>query len=254
MLPPTLRLAAARHSLELMSAADLVAAADAALTRGLYSYSLGELSTLRSPRLADAAPLFASALRELGTSPPSEEEAVLLLLKHYVWGLAEGVWPPAEVLSGMMEELLQAGSWETLAPSVAAACGCQELVDWAYEYDYLTDMAAEGYVSAEELAEQDRQVNAFASRWSLRHLPDRTDPAWLRWNGGCAAQLACTIDADGAFDDLPILADALEDAGCAVAEILDHCRAGAAHAHRCWAVDWLLGREPASSSPKTSAD
>jgi hypothetical protein len=237
-----------------MSAADLVAAADAALTRGHYSYSLGELSTLRSPRLADAAPLFASVLRELGASSPSEEEAALLLIRHYVWGIAEGVWPPAEVLSGVMEELLRPDSRYSLTRTVAVACECEELVKWAYEYSDLEYMAAEGYVSAEHLAEQDRQVIAFASRWSLRCVPNRPDPAWLRWNGGCAAQLARTIDADGAFDDLPILADALEDAGCAVAEILDHCRAGAAHAHRCWAVDWLLGREPASASPKTSAD
>src|SRR5262249_22135190 len=37
-------------------------------------------------------------------------------------------------------------------------------------------------------------------------------PAWLRWNDGCVLHLARTIAAERAFDQLPILADALEEA------------------------------------------
>ena len=47
---------------------------------------------------------------------------------------------------------------------------------------------------------------------------------------------------DRAFHDLPILADALEDAGCADAAILDHCRGPGPHVRGCWAVDLLLGK------------
>jgi hypothetical protein len=43
--------------------------------------------------------------------------------------------------------------------------------------------------------------------------------------------------------DLPILADALEDAGCADPELLDHCRAGGKHVRGCWVLDLMLGRE-----------
>jgi hypothetical protein len=44
------------------------------------------------------------------------------------------------------------------------------------------------------------------------------------------------------FADLPILADALEDAGCADAAILAHCRSGGEQVRGCWVVDLLLGK------------
>jgi hypothetical protein len=43
---------------------------------------------------------------------------------------------------------------------------------------------------------------------------------------------------------MPILADALQDAGCENADILDHCRdAKATHVRGCWVVDLVLGKE-----------
>jgi hypothetical protein len=45
------------------------------------------------------------------------------------------------------------------------------------------------------------------------------------------------------FADLPILADALEDAGCTEAAVLAHCRGGGEHVRGCWAVDLLTGRQ-----------
>jgi hypothetical protein len=45
------------------------------------------------------------------------------------------------------------------------------------------------------------------------------------------------------FDRLPILADALEDAGCDNADILNHCRQPGEHVRGCWVVDLLLGKE-----------
>jgi hypothetical protein len=44
------------------------------------------------------------------------------------------------------------------------------------------------------------------------------------------------------FNRLPILADALEDAGCTNADILSHCRGPGPHVRGCWVVDLLLGR------------
>jgi hypothetical protein len=54
--------------------------------------------------------------------------------------------------------------------------------------------------------------------------------------------LAWTIYNDRAFDNLPILADALEEAGCADADILSHCRGDGPHARGCWVVDLILGK------------
>jgi hypothetical protein len=62
---------------------------------------------------------------------------------------------------------------------------------------------------------------------------DRTDDA---------ERLARGIYHGRAFADLPILGDALEEAGCSDAAVMEHCREPGAHARGCWVVDALLGR------------
>ena len=75
----------------------------------------------------------------------------------------------------------------------------------------------------------------------FRPLP--LDPRWLAWNDGAVRKMAQVIYDDRAFDRLPILADALEDAGCDNAAILSHCRGPGEHVRGCWVVDLLLGKE-----------
>jgi hypothetical protein len=70
--------------------------------------------------------------------------------------------------------------------------------------------------------------------------PIAVDLAWLT---STVRSLAEGIYADRAFDRLPILADALQDAGCENADILDHCRSDGPHARGCWVVDLVLGKE-----------
>jgi hypothetical protein len=69
------------------------------------------------------------------------------------------------------------------------------------------------------------------------------DAAWLAWNGGAIPRLAQTIYGQRAFERLPVLGDALEDAGCADRDVLDHCRGDRPHVRGCWVVDLLLGKE-----------
>jgi hypothetical protein len=69
--------------------------------------------------------------------------------------------------------------------------------------------------------------------------PISIDPGWLTLD---VRALARGIYDDRAFDRLPILADALIDAGCDNAEILDHCRSSGPHVRGCWVVDLLTGR------------
>jgi hypothetical protein len=57
-----------------------------------------------------------------------------------------------------------------------------------------------------------------------------------------ACALAEGITADQAFDRLPILADALEDAGLDDRLLLDHLRYGIDHVRGCWALDLVLGK------------
>jgi hypothetical protein len=56
-------------------------------------------------------------------------------------------------------------------------------------------------------------------------------------------QLGQVIYEDGAFHELPVLADALEEAGYGDRAVLDHCRGPGLHARGCWVVDLILAKE-----------
>jgi hypothetical protein len=73
--------------------------------------------------------------------------------------------------------------------------------------------------------------------------PTHLEKSWRLWNDGTPMKIAQAIYDDHRFTDLPILADALEDAGCTDRHILDHCRSGGEHVRGCWVVDLLLGKE-----------
>ncbi len=64
----------------------------------------------------------------------------------------------------------------------------------------------------------------------------------LRKNKGRSLKIARTIYDERAFDRMPLLADALEYAGCDDADIFAHCRNGGEHVRGCWVVDLLLGK------------
>jgi hypothetical protein len=66
------------------------------------------------------------------------------------------------------------------------------------------------------------------------------DPSLLSRN---LVQLAQAIYDDRAFDRMPELADALQEAGCDNDEILGHCRGPGPHVRGCWVVDLVLGKQ-----------
>jgi len=71
--------------------------------------------------------------------------------------------------------------------------------------------------------------------------PPRFDPAWRTSD---VFALARGIYDDRTFDGLPVLADALQDAGCDNDELLNHLRdTSRAHVRGCWALDLCLGLE-----------
>jgi hypothetical protein len=67
-------------------------------------------------------------------------------------------------------------------------------------------------------------------------------PAWPAWEGGTVVKLAQAIYEERVFDRLPVLADALEEAGCDNAELVRHCRQPGEHVRGCWVIDLLTGR------------
>ncbi len=69
--------------------------------------------------------------------------------------------------------------------------------------------------------------------------PRAIDPAWLAWREGTIARLAEQIHFRDAFELLPVLADALEEAGCTDPRLLGHCRTETGHVPGCWVVESL---------------
>jgi hypothetical protein len=94
--------------------------------------------------------------------------------------------------------------------------------------------------SAGRETEQPVQCDLFRDIIGNPFRPITFDPSWFT---STVTFLAQAIYADRAFDRLPILADALEDAGCINADILSHCRQPGEHCRGCWVVDLLLGKE-----------
>jgi hypothetical protein len=62
------------------------------------------------------------------------------------------------------------------------------------------------------------------------------------WRTSNVTELARTVYHERAFDRMPILADALMDAGCEDEQIIGHCRSDGPHVHGCWLLDLILGK------------
>jgi hypothetical protein len=130
------------------------------------------------------------------------------------------------------------------APSVVSdclvSCACvHEPRDQGEPWDGACDATfTAGYVSPPDL----RSVRGHLIRdiFGNPFRPVAFDP---RWRTADALGLARAVYEDRAFDRLPLLADALMDAGCAGEQILDHCRGPGPHVRGCWVVDLVLGKE-----------
>lgn len=86
-----------------------------------------------------------------------------------------------------------------------------------------------------------------AAQWTLlvdifgeKRQPRKINSAWRTPNVSAIAQ---TIYDERRFAELPVLADALEEAGWPSEEILTHLRSGGEHVRGCWALDLALGKE-----------
>lgn len=73
--------------------------------------------------------------------------------------------------------------------------------------------------------------------------PFRSPSFFPEWRTDTAVTLARQMYDSREFSAIPILADALQDAGCDSADILEHCRGAGPHVRGCWVVDLVLGKE-----------
>jgi ATP-dependent Clp protease ATP-binding subunit ClpA len=159
----------------------------------------------------------------------------------------------AEVLNLLGHPSPAAGSQPTfeavISEDTRAEVRCLT-TEWDSEIDRLRlekeEAVAEGdFERAAHLRDQadrlKKQRKAHLLRWPAMHP---IDPSWLAWSGGTAARIVQEINESRHWQDLQVLADALEDAGCADAEILCHFRETRLHLRRCWVLDLLLGELP----------
>jgi hypothetical protein len=129
-----------------------------------------------------------------------------------------------------------------------------DVADWASRTAYYAAEAA--YSGAYEAAGTDdraafnignkaRDAESRAQAGLLRDIignpfqPVAVDARWLTFE---VISLAEGIYDERAFDRMPILADALQDAGCDRDDILNHCRGPGPHVRGCWVVDLVLGK------------
>jgi hypothetical protein len=144
-------------------------------------------------------------------------------------------------------------------PARLSACAAAEAVAKRLVAAYSKDLAggtyeggianvdAIAFQAAAAVNQVDPPMNIFAALvrdvFGNPFRPAKTASRWLAWNDGTIPKIAQAIYDDRAFDRLPILADALEDAGSGNADILAHCRNGGEHVRGCWVVDLLLGKQ-----------
>src|SRR5581483_3643837 len=132
----------------------------------------------------------------------------------------------------------------------SAAANAAEANEWRAHCDLLRDLFGEYFGPPGNeggwLPFRPNPDHPFRSRQQWCLLPAMRDTAlqreWLTWNDSLVRRLAQAIYDERAFDRLPILADALEEAGCTNADILNHCRQPGEHVRGCWVVDLLLGK------------
>jgi hypothetical protein len=239
------KLAAARHVLRLLPSDTATELAHELLQAGVYSYSLGELATLRHPIMSDVGPLFESALKELGFALPSREAAAKTVAQHYICGIVEGAFSCWNALSGFMHECYWPLQSEDVGNYLFNTLGCQRLVSEYWAFDYLQELANDNALQPRYVVEQltivEQRVLEFGEQWIREQFGNSINPAWRTPN---VVALTQSIYDDRAFERMPILADALEDAGCDNADILEHCRrpSPTEHVRGCWVVDLILGK------------
>ena len=94
--------------------------------------------------------------------------------------------------------------------------------------------------SGDAAAERAAQAGLVRDVFGHPFGPVAFDPGWRTAD---VVGLARGIYDGRAFDQLPLLADALMDAGCDDEGIIAHCRAVGPHVRGCWVVDRALGKE-----------
>jgi hypothetical protein len=110
-----------------------------------------------------------------------------------------------------------------------------------YEFDHPTPDTPRPYPADIQAQEESRaQTHLLRDIFGNPFRPVTFSP---NWRTDTALSLARQMYESRDFSAMPILADALQDAGCDSDDILSHCRGSGPHVRGCWVVDLVLGKE-----------
>jgi hypothetical protein len=135
--------------------------------------------------------------------------------------------------------LLTSGWWHTAEGRLAGAVLRRSPLSGAIAASLFAGYLVGG---ATAQAEQERMAHGPLLR-DIVGNPFRSVAFAPEWRTSTAVTLAKGMYESRDFGAMPILADALQDAGCTSDDILNHCRdAHATHVRGCWVVDLVLGK------------
>src|SRR5262249_38247864 len=147
------------------------------------------------------------------------------------WAAAETAWPSATLTKRLHQTEFNPKRSFAAGAAVSAAAAYAEF-----------KVSSAGGETVREVSAADEQA---AQEGLLRCIvgnPFRSFTLDSAWKTPAAVALARTAYEERRFDDMPFLADALEEAGCTDEQILSHCRGPGPHARGCWVVDLVLGK------------
>ncbi|WP_246523020.1 hypothetical protein [Gemmata palustris] len=183
--------------------------------------------------------LFAVACcRRIGDSFTDEgDRAALSVIERFADGLA-GAVEFAAVPTRTTNQAI-AGAAEIRANAAAAVASAVSAALIAARDGDPDHPKGQGDYYATEASE--RKVQARILRELFRN-PFRTVAFSAEWRTDTTVALARGMYEAREFSAMPILADALQDAGCNHTDVLAHCRGAGAHLRGCWVLDLVLGR------------
>ena len=134
--------------------------------------------------------------------------------------------------SGTLPPTLSAASTAANAAALAAAEALAAEMGDDHDFDSTVDSVYGSEVAIQSSIVRDVFGNPFR--------PVAIERSWL---STAVVSLAQIIYDERAFDNMPELADALEETGCTNSDILEHCRGSGPHVRGCWVIDLLLRKE-----------
>jgi hypothetical protein len=153
----------------------------------------------------------------------------------------DGAWQEADAAAS---ELRAAGGEPYFAAQAAASAACGDAASACANANFARLLQG----GSEEAVAQCRLIRCIFG--PPRGWRGRFEWSWLVWGDGVVGSLALAAYEDRRLpegtlepDRLAVLADALEDAGCADAELLGHLRAPGPHVRGCFALDVVLARQ-----------